>query len=142
MFVDGKKSVRIVCPLAKVATALPILARWTFHVQGTPEVPFPETLLLFVAVRSGAVTVTVSLHELLLLLLSVTTLLGSTMHAPPVGFAKVPMAVGVAVKLTSNAPVLAATVTAVPAEHVSTLAVMLQFTVPPMPPAPEILAEP
>jgi len=142
MFVDGRLSVRTIAPVLKVAGAFPILARWTFQVHGTPDAPFPLTLLLFTAVRSGAVTTTVSLHELLLLLLSVTTFNGSTAHTPPVGFAKLPIAVGVAVKLTSNTPVVAAMVTAVPAVHVSTLLVMEQFTVPPMPTAPDMLAEP
>src|SRR5258707_14477900 len=108
MFVAGKLSVRIVFPLAKFAAAVPPLARWIFQVQGIPAVPFPLTLLLFTAVRSGAFTVTVSLHELFPSLLSVTTLFGSTAHTPPVGFTKPPVALGVAVKLTSNAPAVAA----------------------------------
>jgi len=133
--------VRIVAPLAKFAAAFPLLAKWIFQVQGLPWIPTPLTLLLFTAVRSGAVTVTVSLHALLLLLLSATTLLGSTAHAPPVGFAKVPIAVGVAVKLTSNEP--PAPIDDAPLEeHVNVLLAIAQLMVPVIPAAFDMLAEP
>ncbi len=90
MLVLGRWSVRMVCPLAKVAAELvaaPLLATamLQFHVpvdNGT----LPLTLLVFVAVRSGAVTVTLLLlQSLLASLLSMTLLLGSTAQDPPVG---------------------------------------------------------
>jgi len=86
MLVDGRLSVRTVFPLAKLAPVVPLLATWIFHVQGVPSVVALPTLSVFTAVRSTEVTVTVSLQELLLLLLSTTTFPGSTAHTPPVGF--------------------------------------------------------
>ncbi len=102
----------------------------------------PPTLSLFTAVRSGAFTVTVSLHELFPSLLSVTTLFGSTAHTPPVGFTKPPVALGVAVKLTSNAPVVAAIDTAPLAVQLSTLLAMAQLMFPLMPTRFAVPAEP
>src|ERR1039457_2848512 len=104
MFVDGRLSVRTVFPLAKLATAVPPLATWTFHVQLLPSVVALLTVSVFTAVRSGAPTTTVSLQELLPSLLSVTTLPGSTAHTPPVGLAYDAATLAVAVKLTSNEP--------------------------------------
>src|SRR5579872_4138007 len=124
MLVDGRLSVRIVAFDAKVAALPPVLAMWIFHVHGTPATALPLTLLLLVAVRFGAPTVTVSLQLLLLSLPSMMTFAGSTMHVPPVGFTNEPVADGVAWKVTSNAPVVPAIVTAVPAVHVSTLVVI------------------
>src|SRR5260370_363834 len=116
MFVDGRLSVRMVFPLAKVAAAPPPLATWIFHVQGVPDVVLPPTLSVFTAVRSGAPTATVSLQLLLFSLPSGTTFPGSAAHTPPVGLTKLPIAVGVARKLTSNEPA-AAIDTAPFAEH-------------------------
>src|SRR5258708_10879476 len=107
MFVDGRLSVRIACPLVKFAGALPPLARWTFQVQLLPSTMAPLASLVLTAVRSGAVTVTVSVQVLLVSSLSVDTFDGSTLHTPAVGFTKVPMAVGVARKLTSIDPAAA-----------------------------------
>jgi len=78
----------MVCPLAKVPSALPLLATAMvqFHVpvdNGT----LPLTLSVLVAVRSGAVTVTLLALQLLLVSsFSWTTSFGSTMQIPPVGF--------------------------------------------------------
>src|SRR5436309_2874579 len=92
-------------PLLKVAEALPVLATWMVQVQLLPSVVAPLTLSVLVAVRSGAVTVTVSVKVLLLSLLSVTTVPGSTAALPPLrGLAKVPMALGVAVNTRSKLP--------------------------------------
>src|ERR1051325_1284816 len=75
------------------------------HVQGVPSVVAPLTLSVLVAVRSGAVTVTVSAKELFVSLASATLLLGSTEALPPLrGLTKVPMALGVAVKTRSKLP--------------------------------------
>src|SRR5438093_1166483 len=75
------------------------------HVQLPPSVVVPLTLSLLVAVRSGALTVTVSLKVLLLSLLSLTLLSGSTEATPRLrGLAKVPPAVGVAVNTRSKLP--------------------------------------
>src|SRR5260370_6737335 len=104
MFVDGRLSVSIVCPVVKFAGPLPPFARWTFQVQGVPSVVAPLTLSVLTAVRSGAVTVTVSVQVLLVSSISATTLAGSALHTPLVGFTKVPIAVGVARKLTSMDP--------------------------------------
>src|SRR5579872_1765036 len=86
MLVDGRVSVRITAPLWKLASAFPVFATWIVQSQLLPSVAAPLTLSLLTAVRSGASTVTVSLHELLALVVSATTLPGSTMHVPPVGF--------------------------------------------------------
>src|SRR5260370_172402 len=87
------------------------------------------------------VTVTVSLHALLFLLLSAITFPGSTAHIPPVGFTKLPIAVGVAVKLTSNDPGPA--IEAGPlAEHVRVLLIIAQLMLPVMPDAFDMLAAP
>src|SRR3989442_1076581 len=74
------------------------------QVHGLGKATLPPTLLLFVAVRSGAMTVTVSLQALSVSLLSVTLLLGSTVQLPPVGFTNVPTAVGLAVNVPSKDP--------------------------------------
>ena len=87
MPVLGRWSVRMVCPLAKVPSALPLLATAMvqFHVpvdNGT----LPLALLVFNAVRSGAITVTLLLLQLLLVSsFSWMTSLGSTAHDPLVG---------------------------------------------------------
>src|SRR5258708_6434577 len=142
MLVAGRLSVRIVCPVEKLAAAFPLFAKWTFQVQGVPSVVVWLTVSVLTAVRSGAVTVTVSLQVLLVSSVSVTRFPGSTLHTPPVGFTKVPMAVGVARKLTSIDP--AAAIVAVPplAEHVSVLLVIAQLMVPVMPTGFAVLAEP
>src|SRR5258707_329528 len=133
MFVDGRLSVRIVWPVVKVAGALPMLARWTFHVQGTPDVPCPETLSVFTAVTSGAETVTLSVHDLFASLLSVTTFRESAAHTPPVGFVRLVPPVGVARKLTSKEPPAAGDAAPPLAGHASTLLVIVQVKVPVMP---------
>src|ERR1051325_4090594 len=75
------------------------------HVQLLPRDVAPPTLSVLVAVRSGAVTTTVSLKVLLASLLSLTLLLGSTEALPPLrGLAKVPAVLGVAVKTRSKLP--------------------------------------
>src|SRR5437763_783261 len=90
---------------ANVAGALPVLDTWIVQVQLLPRVVAWLTLSLFVAIRSGAVTVTESLKVLLLSLPSVMTLLGSTEAEPPLrGLAKVPVALGVAVNTRSKLP--------------------------------------
>src|SRR5260370_29685862 len=60
MFVDGRLSVSIVCPVVKFAGPVPLLARWTFHVQLLPSKAAPLTLSVLAAVRSGATTVIVT----------------------------------------------------------------------------------
>src|ERR1039457_2093220 len=121
MLVDGRLSVRIVCPVAKGAAAFPVFATWTFQVQLLPSVVAWLTSSVLTAVRSGAVTVTVSVQVLLVSSLSETTLPASALQTPAVGFTKLPAPVGVATKLTSNAPVVAAIDTAPLAEQVSVL---------------------
>ena len=79
----GRLSLRMVCPVVKVAAPLPVLAIVTVQVQLLPRLAVPETLFALVAVRSGATTVTVLLHVLLPSLLSATLLFGSTEHEPP-----------------------------------------------------------
>src|SRR6266478_2138158 len=75
------------------------------HVQTPGNGVVPPTLSVFVAVRSGAVTLTESLNALFTSLVSTMTLAGSTDAVPAArGFANVPTAVGVAVKRTSTAP--------------------------------------
>ena len=63
--------------------------------------PVGENALLIVG---GPTTVTLLLQELFPSLVSGTLLLGSTAQLPPVGFAYVPAALAVAVKLTSKEP--------------------------------------
>src|SRR5258706_530616 len=99
------------------------------------------TLSVFTAVRSGAVTVTVSVQVLLVSSLSVETFDGSTLQIPAVGFTKVPMAVGVARKLTSMDPA-AAMETAPLAEHVRVLVAIAQLMDPVIPTGFAVLAEP
>lgn len=124
---------KIVCPVANVAPALPLLASVTVQVQLLPSVVAPATLFAIVAVRSGAVTVTVSLNELFASFDSLTTPAGSTDADPPLrGFANVPVADGVAVNVTLNEED-EAIVTAPLAVHVSVELLMLQATVPEMP---------
>src|ERR1039457_918665 len=105
MFVLGRLSVRIVCPVVKFADPLPPLAMWIFQVHGVPRKVAPPTLSVLTAVRSGATTSTVSEQALLPSLLSATMPLGSTKQLPPArGLLKDPVAEGVAVKSTSNDP--------------------------------------
>src|SRR5437899_1508046 len=105
MLALGRLSSTSVCALAKLAAALPALATWMVHVQLLPRVVEPLTLSLLVAVRSGAVTMTVSLKLLLLSLLSRTLLFGSTEALPGLrGLLNVPRALGVAVKTRSKLP--------------------------------------
>src|SRR5262245_15404388 len=97
MLVLGRLSLRMVWPELKTAGPFPVLATVTVQVQGIVATPLPLTLFVLVAVRSGAVTVTVLLHVLLPSLLSVLLLLGSTAQVPAArGLANVPMALGVA----------------------------------------------
>src|SRR5919108_137979 len=99
MLVLGRLSSTSVLPLAKVAGPLPPLLTTMVQVQGVPRVVVWLTLSVLVALRSGAPTVTVSVKVLLASLLSGTTLLGSTEAKPLLrGLAKVPGALGVAVK--------------------------------------------
>src|SRR5258706_79087 len=80
------------------------------QVQLLPSVVEPLTLSVLVAVRSGAVTVTESVKLLLLSLLSIALLFGSTMALAALrGLAKVPTALGVAVKTRSKLPPAAIT---------------------------------
>src|SRR5437016_2846118 len=105
MLLFGRLSERIVCPVVNVAGALPLFAAVSVHVQKLPRVVAPPTLFDLVSVRSGAVTATESELVLLPSLLSMMLLFGSTLAVPPArGFASVPMALGVAVKVTSNDP--------------------------------------
>src|ERR1051325_9096795 len=105
MLALGRLSDTNVWPRENVASALPLLATWMVHVQLLPSVVVPLTLSLLIAVRSGAVTVTVSVKELLLSLPSLTLLLGATVALPPLrGLANVPTALGVAVKTRSKLP--------------------------------------
>jgi len=142
MPVDGRVSVRIVAFMAKFATAVPVFATWTFQVQGVPSVVALLTVSVFNAVRSGAETVTVSLHELLASLLSATTFAGSAAQTPPVGFAKLVPPVGVATKLTSKEPPAASEAEPPVAGHASTLLVIVQVNVPVMPAGFDMLAVP
>src|SRR5947207_1570350 len=99
MLLLGRLSSTSVWPLAKLAEALPPLDTCTVQVQLLPRVVAWLTLSVLVAVRSGAVTVTVSVKVLLLSLPSVMTLFGSTEAKPPLrGLTKVSAALGVAVK--------------------------------------------
>src|SRR5258708_36404640 len=141
MLVDGRLSVRIVAPVRKLAAAAPVFATWTFQVQLLPSVVVLLTLSVFTAVRSGAVTVTVSVQVLLFSLLSETTLPGSALQTPPVGFTQLPAPVGVARKLTSNEPG-AAIDTAPLAEHVRVLLAMAQTMFPVIPVAFDMPAAP
>src|SRR5437660_1089360 len=103
MLLLGRLSSTSVWPVVKVAAALPLLATWMVHVQLLPRVVAPLTLSVLVAMRSGAVTVTASAKVLLLSLLSIMTLLGSTAALPPLrGLANVPAALGVAVNTRSK----------------------------------------
>src|SRR5260370_694919 len=105
MLLLGRLSCTSVWPLLKVAGALPPLDTTTVHVHLLPSVVAWLTLSVLVAVRSGAITVTVSVKVLLLSLLSTTTLLGSTLAWPALrGLTKVPAALGVAVNTRSKLP--------------------------------------
>src|SRR5258708_1759185 len=112
MLPPGRLSPRIVWVLTKTAGPLPPLAICRVQVQPPPSAWLPPTLSLLLIVRSGCVTVTLLLQLLLASLFSDTTLLGSTAQAPPPrGLAKTPVALGVAVNSTSNAPLPAARTT-------------------------------
>jgi hypothetical protein len=63
------------------------------------------TSSVLTALRSGAVTTTVSEHEVLAPGVSMITPAGSTAHTPPEGFTNDPTTSGVAINDTSNAPV-------------------------------------
>src|SRR5438876_12458448 len=105
MLLLGRLSPTIVWPALNAASALPPLMTWRVQVQLWPSVVAPATLLDLDMVKSGAVTVTESLKSLLFSLLSVTTSLGSTEAKPPErGLAKMPVVVGVAVKVMSKLP--------------------------------------
>src|SRR5262245_64448459 len=115
MFVSGRLSLRIVCPFVNVAAPDPVFAADTVQFQLFPSVVAPLTLFVFVAVRSGAVTVTESLHRLLPSSLSVMRVPGSAAQPPPArGLANEPTALGVAVNWAPNVPVLAAMITMPP----------------------------
>src|SRR5262249_7254384 len=128
MFVLGRLSLRMVWPELNVAGPLPVLLTVMAQVQEFPIVTVPLALFALVAVRSGAVTVTVSLHALLASLLSVMLLLGSTAQEPIArGLANVPVALGVALNCTPNVPVVAPITTDPPmAWQVRLLLAMLQ----------------
>src|ERR1700693_3239417 len=118
----GRLSARITEPLGKDAAAPPIFATLIVQIQGPLNDVIPPKLLVLVAVKSGGasvgfVTVTESLQELLALLFSGTVELGSAMHAPPVGFTKVPVEAGAPKMFKSNAA-LAAMLTAPPGVHI------------------------
>src|SRR5258706_260066 len=105
MFVFGSVSASRAWPVAKLAAALPPFDTTIDQVQLLPSVVAPLTLFVFVAVRSGAVTVTLSLNVLFASFDSVTLPFGSTLALPPLrGLAKVPMAEGVAVKVRVMLP--------------------------------------
>src|ERR1039457_60330 len=131
MLVDGRLSVRIVCPVVKFAGALPPLAKWTFQVQGVPRVVALVTLSVLTAVRSGALTTTVSEQALLVSSLSATKPLGSTKQLPPArGLIKDPVTEGVAVKVTSKDEAGAMVTDPPLAMQVRLLLTMLQAIVP------------
>ena len=132
MLVLGRLSLKMVWPELKTAGPFPVLGTAMDQVQGVETPVVPLTLFVLVAVRSGAVTVTVLLQALLLSLLSVTLLLGSTEQEPIArGLANVPIALGVALNCTPKAPVVAAITTDPPlAVQVRSELVMLQLIVP------------
>src|SRR5262245_3765356 len=132
MLLFGRLSLRIVCPLANVAAALPVFDTVSVQVQLFPRVVAPLTLFVLLIVRSGAVTVTLSLQELLPSSLSVTFATGSIEQEPPLrGLANAPMAEGVAVNCAPKVPTLAAIVTAPPlAVQVRLLLAMTQLMLP------------
>src|SRR5258705_379826 len=129
MLVFGRASDRIVWPDANVAAALPLLATAMSHVKLPPSTVLP--LWVLVAVRFGAVTVTVSPQVLSFSLLSEMTLPESAEQPPAVaGFTKSPMAVGVPLNSAVNVPG-AAMITVPPfAVQVSVKLLMLQPMVP------------
>ena len=102
---------------------------------------------MIVVVVSALATATLLLQPLLPSLLSALLLFGSTLQLPPPrGFVNVTALVGVAVKTTSNEPLLVPSVTAPPfAAQVRSLLAMAQLMLaPPMTPLPTLatLAEP
>src|ERR1700729_3271330 len=106
----------MIWPLANGAGAVPVLETVVVHAHVLPRVVAPPTLSLVAAVRSGAMTWTVSAHWLLVSLDSMTTLSGSTAHDPPErGFTNDPVAGGVAESETLKAPVPEARTTVPPA---------------------------
>src|SRR6186713_1983693 len=136
MFALGRLSSSRLWPLANVAVLLPVLATWIVHVQLLPSVVAPVTSFVFVAVRSGAVTTTLSLKLLFASFDSVMLPFGSTVALPLLlGLAKVPIAEGVAVKVMSKLPPAASVI-------VPLLAVTLRSLLPieparlPVPPTP------
>src|SRR5436305_1522509 len=126
MLLFGSVSASRAWPVAKLAAALPPLDTTTVHVQLLPSVVAPLTLFVLVAVRSGAVTVTLSLKLLFASFDSVTLPFGSTLALPPLlGLAKVPMALGVAVKVRVMLPPAGMTTLPPLAESLRSLPLML-----------------
>jgi hypothetical protein len=83
------------------ATAVPeVLVTLKFTVTGCPANPLDALVEVMVVEVFAAVTVTVSEQESFAVLLSETALFGFTRQVPPVGFTKVPAALGVAVNCT------------------------------------------
>src|SRR5260370_1052403 len=131
MFVFGRLSSTSVCPVLHVAEAFPALDPCSVHVNALLMTSGFGALFDFVSVRSGAVTVTVSVAVLLPSLLSTMLLFGSTVAEPRLrGFANVPMVVGVAVKVTSNEPPAPIVTGMLLAVHVRSFVVMLQLMFP------------
>src|SRR3972149_6974888 len=131
MLLFGRLSDKIVWPDVYAAVKVPVLVTAIVHVQLSPSVVTPPTLVDLTAVRSGAVTVTLLLHVLLPSLLSGTLLLGSTVQLPPPrGLANVPIALGVASSCTSNAPPGASVTAPLAVQIRSWVPLMLQATVP------------
>src|SRR5438046_7881681 len=127
MLLFGRLSRMIVCPLVKVAVLLPPFAAGRVQVQLLPSVVLPATSLVFESVKSGPVTITVSVAVLLVSSLSVTKFDGSTFAIPPPrGLTNEPTFVGVAAKVTWNEPG-AAMLTAPVAVHVRLLEAIAQL---------------
>jgi hypothetical protein len=116
--------------LLKVAASLPPLLTVIVQVKAVPCTAVPLTLLVFVAVKSGAVTVTVSEQVLLASFDSTMFPLGSTWQIPPLGLTSVVVELGVTLKLTVKLP-LAPIVTDPPdAVQVSVLELIEQLMFP------------
>jgi hypothetical protein len=126
-----KSSLKIVWPLVKVAAALPPLLTVIVQVKPMPCTAVPLTLLVFTAVKSGAVTVTVSEQVLLASFDSETRPLGSTWQIPPpVGLTSVVVELGVTLKLTVKLPLVPIVTEPPLAVQVSVLELMEQLTFP------------
>jgi hypothetical protein len=98
----GSVSVTIFSPLANVAPADPPFETVNVQVNAVPTIPASVVLFVFVTVKSAAFAVTVTVFEPVLLVSfpSVTRPSGSTVAV----FARLPAAVGVALKLTVKFP--------------------------------------